>query len=269
LNSSKLSGHIIVNSASIYYEFINSQFLTDSNPVLIFLHEGLGSCAQWKSYPDILSDELKLPVLMYDRYGYGKSEKITRPRAITYLEEEALDWLPKILNELALNTHKKILIGHSDGGSIALINSSSTTKNIIGIITEAAHVFNEAKAYGSLIAIVKNFNDGDLKAKLQKYHGKNTESMFFSWANMWLGDNFREWNIEHYLSKIKCPVLAIQGQEDEFGTYKQLESIKKHTNNLSKLLFIENCKHVPHQQAQEIVKKEMINFICSLYKFMI
>ncbi|MDD3740561.1 MAG: alpha/beta hydrolase [Bacteroidales bacterium] len=258
------SGYITVNSSLIYYETINYQLINENKPILIFLHEGLGSCSQWKGFPSELSEELNLPVFMYDRYGYGKSDKITKPRTITYIEEEALDWLPKIINKLGLDFHKKILIGHSDGGSIALIYPAAEPKNLIGIITEAAHVFNEAKAYDSLMNIVNNYNTGSLKQKLKKYHGDNTDSMFLSWSNMWLGDNFRQWNIEHYLSKIKCPVLAIQGKEDEFGTYKQLESIKNNTKGKTELLFIDNCKHVPHQQAQEIVKKEMINFISGL-----
>jgi len=264
LNSEKTSGYININSASIYYEFINFHLLHNNKPVLVFLHEGLGSCAQWKDFPYILSKELNMPVFMYDRYGYGKSEKISEPRKLSYLEEEALDWLPKIFTCLNLNKYKKVMIGHSDGGSIALIYPSVFPDNVVGIITEAAHVYNEEKAYGSLLSIVDNFNHGNLKQKLKKYHGNNTETMFNSWAEMWLSDNFRQWNIEHYLANIKCPVLAIQGQDDEFATFKQLDSIKNGINNLCELLFIENCKHIPHQQAQNIVKKEMINFISGL-----
>ena len=264
MNSKKTSGYININSVAIYYEFINHHLLSNNKPVLVFLHEGLGSCAQWKDFPFMLSEELNIPVFMYDRYGYGKSGIISGHRNLSYLEDEALDWLPKIFISLDLDKYKKVLIGHSDGGSIALIYPSAFPDKVVGIITEAAHVFNEEKAYGSLLAIIDNFNNGDLKQKLKKYHGENTETMFKSWAEMWLSDNFRQWNIEHYLSNIKCPVLAIQGQEDEFATFKQLKSIKEDINNQCELLFIENCKHIPHQQAQKIVKKEMINFIAGL-----
>lgn len=264
MDSNIKSGYIKIETLSIYYEFINFHLLDNEKPLLVFLHEGLGSCEQWKEFPTIISSELNLPVFMYDRYGYGKSSKIERQRTISYLEDEALEWLPKIFASLDIEKYKKILIGHSDGGSIALIYPSKYPKNIIGIVTEAAHVFNESKAYDSLLAIVDNFNKGNLKQKLQKYHSSNTETMFRSWAEMWLSNNFSQWNIEHYLSDISCPILAIQGKEDEFGTFKQLESIRKYTNKNCKLLFIENCKHVPHQQAQEIVKKEIINFISGL-----
>lgn len=264
MESKVKSGFITVKDKSIYYELINPELLNQEVPLLVFLHEGLGSCAQWKDFPASLSAGLKFPALMYDRYGYGKSEKIVEDRNLYYLEQEAIEWLPKIFTALSLDDYKKILIGHSDGGSISLIYPSVYPKNVIGIISEAAHLFNEDKAYENLLTTRDKYRTGPLKQKLEKYHGDNTDRMFNSWIDMWLSDNFRKWNIESYLPGICCPILAIQGKEDEFGTFKQLELIRDNTKTRTEILFIDKCKHVPHQQARKIVEKEMIKFIAGL-----
>ncbi|PLX09775.1 MAG: alpha/beta hydrolase [Marinilabiliales bacterium] len=206
-----------------------------------------------------------MPALVYDRFGYGKSSKLKNERNETYLEKEAKEDLPILLIKLGFHDRNKILIGHSDGGSIALIYASQFPERTYAVITEAAHTFVEHHTIKGVKPVADLFENGGLKEKLTKYHGENTESMFYGWYNVWSSKKFSKWNIESYLSKIKCYVLAIQGKDDEYGTFKQLESIQTHIgNNRIKILFIDNCAHTPHVHFKEYVSEMMIKFIKDL-----
>lgn len=257
-----MSGNYInIHEKSLFYEFVNSDFLSSDSPVMVFLHEGLGCSKQWKGFHKEISDILKIPVLAYDRYGYGLSEEINEPRNPDFLEQEASSFLPEIFKKLKIQDHKKILFGHSDGGTIAIIYASLFPENVLGIITEAAHVFIEDITKKGLSATVEIYKNSKLREKLKKHHGKKTDSMFNSWTEVWLSPEMSDWNIEHFIPGIKCPVLAIQGENDNYGTYKQLESIRKKTSDKTQILFIPDCGHIPHHQAKETVKKASIEFI--------
>lgn len=258
------SGHISINSKQLYYEIINSKYIDGDKPILVFLHEGLGSCAQWKDFPYEISNQLQLPVFMYDRYGYGKSEILSEARSEKYLEDEAENWLPKVFKACKLDKFQKILIGHSDGGTIALIAASLFPENILVVITEAAHVFVEEKTHKNVLPVKDFYENGGLKEKLQKYHHQNTEKMFYGWYNVWSNRDFINWNVEHLLKNINCPILAIQGKDDEYGTVEQLQSISQNTSSETQILFIDDCAHTPHHQARDQVLTEMINFISNL-----
>lgn len=263
-NKNLRAGYLQINDKDIYYEFRNKIFLDNSDSVLVFLHEGLGSVAQWKDFPDSLSDKLKMPVLIYDRYGYGKSTKLNEKRLHNYLEIEALEWLPQIIEKLIPVNKLVILIGHSDGGSIALLYASQFPVRARAVITEAAHVFTEELTYKGLKPVGDRFYKGGLREKLEKHHGKNTISMFHGWYDVWTDPEFTDWNVENYLSEIICPVQAIQGKDDEYGSIKQLQSLKNNIRSSCKILHIDNCGHTPHFQQREICEKEMINFINNL-----
>ncbi len=255
---------IKINKKSIYYKFINKNLLSDDKTLLVFLHEGLGCSEQWKDFHEIISEKLQMPALVYDRYGYGKSEEVSGARNPDFLEKEAKVFLPGIFEKLNISEQKKVLFGHSDGGTIAIIHTSIFPENIIGIITEAAHVFIDEITESGLKNTVKFFKTTDLKEKLEKYHGNKTESMFKTWTDVWLSAEMSGWNIEHYLPGIKCPFLAIQGKNDNYGSYRQLESIKNQTSGKTKILFIPDCGHVPHHQAREIVTEEVVRFVRDL-----
>jgi pimeloyl-ACP methyl ester carboxylesterase len=252
-----------INNISINYKIINKDYLFQSDNILVFLHEGLGSIELWKNFPEILSNTLKLPALIYDRYGYGKSTPLKESRTTDYLEIEAKYFLPKILEKLNLQNHKKILYGHSDGGSIALIYAS-LFNDVKAIITEAAHTFVENITIEGLKEIEKNYKKIKLIEKLSVYHGDSAQKVFDAWLDTWLSKNFRNWNIDHYLKGITCPILAIQGEDDEYGSIKQLESIKNNSSGYTEILLIPNCKHIPHKQAKEIVKEKVISFLHDL-----
>jgi len=256
----KETGFIKIFDTEIYFEFLNKQLLSEGKPLLVFLHEGLGSIEQWRDFPALLCEKVNCPGLIYDREGYGKSEKLKEKRDSGYLQKEAEIALPELLKKLSLQQTKKILIGHSDGGSIALIHAGIFQKNIIAVISEAAHLFIEDISVKGISEALIQFEEGKLKDLLKKYHGEKTDSMFYGWAHTWLNPEFKKWNIEKYLPGISAPVLAIQGQDDQYGSFAQLKSIKKHTKN-AEIKFIPNCGHTPHLQIKEEVLLIMEDFI--------
>lgn len=229
---------------------------------LVFLHEGLGSIVQWRDFPANLSTATGLPALVYERWGHGSSDALDTQRTIHYLHDEAFISLPEVLKQTNIND--AILIGHSDGGSIGLLFAAIHGIKTRGVITEAAHVFVEEVTVAGIRRAVELYETTDLKDRLYQYHKENTEKMFRAWADTWLSSSFRSWNIEGFLSQISCPLLVIQGEQDEYGTKAQMESIVKHVGGPAEGLIIPGCGHVPHHQAHERVLKEMTRFIRSL-----
>ena len=186
-------------------------------PVLVFLHEGLGSVALWKNFPELVAEATGCSALVYSRYGYGKSDRLTEPRAIDYLHREALESLPQVLDELSI--HNPVLIGHSDGASIALIYSSSGVAEALVLI--APHVFVEDCTLASIRDSGTAFETTDMKVKLARYHA-DPASTFWGWNEIWLRPEFRRWNIEVYLPCVQCPVLLIQCEDDPYGSLAQI-----------------------------------------------
>jgi pimeloyl-ACP methyl ester carboxylesterase len=237
---------------------------SDRSPTLIFLHEGLGSIGQWKDFPRLLSSATRLPALVYDRWGHGGSDPLQGRREAGYLHDEALDSLPRILKELGIR--KTILVGHSDGGSIALIFAAKHPGNVSGVITEAAHVFVEDVTIRGIQEAVRTY-EAKLRDRLSQFHGSNTDLVFRGWTDIWLSPEFRDWNIREYLPKITAPTLAIQGFDDEYGTPVQVETIVKNVTGRAEGKLIFNCGHIPHHQARERVLTEMSHFIASLLRY--
>lgn len=239
--------------------------LTDiPGPTLIFLHEGLGSIAQWRDFPFAVSLATHLPAVIYERWGYGNADPLDRPRSARYLHEEALQSLPEVLQQLQVND--AILIGHSDGGSMALIFAATWPEKVRGMITEAAHVFVEDVTTAGIREAVSIYTSTDLPQRLFKYHGANTDRAFRGWSDVWLSPAFRDWNIEEYLPGVRCPILVIQGRDDEYGTPAQVEAIVGGVSGPAEPLIIPGCGHIPHHQARERVLAEMTRFILNLMK---
>lgn len=231
-------------------------------PALVFLHEGLGSIGQWRDFPSLVCRATGLPALIYDRWGHGKSDPLTGPRKVRYMHDEALRTLPEILNQLGME--KTILVGHSDGGSIALIFAAEHPERVSGIVTAAAHVFVEDITIRGIREAVRVFETTNLRERLRPYHGDNTESMFRGWADIWLAPEFRHWNIEAYLPAVTSPVLALQGINDEYGTPAQVNAIVRRVSGPTEGLLIPDCGHIPHHQAREKVLSEVVRFAASL-----
>ena len=231
-------------------------------PVLVFLHEGLGCIELWRTFPDTLSKLVGLPALIYDRYGSGGSEPLRGGYSGNPFCREAEAVLPDVLAGCGIE--RPLLIGHSDGGSIALQYASSFPDSPVGVIAEAAHLFAEDLTLSSIRKAVTLFEEGNLKEKLARYHGERTDAMFHNWADIWLLPENRNWNMEALLPRITCPLQIIQGENDEYGTLAQVEAIVAGSSGRTETLIIPGCAHSPHLQAPEATLSGMAAFIRSL-----
>lgn len=239
----------------LYYETIAGP---PERPYLVFLHEGLGCTAMWRDFPQRLCRRTGCPGLLYDRLGYGRSAPFAGPRTINYLHRAALVELPDVLNRLIPDIGY-FLIGHSDGGSIALIHGAERAPLLRGIITEAAHVFVEEETLAGIRVTTEAFAAGKLQG-LSAYHGEKTEAVFRAWSDTWLSPAFRHWNIEYLLPSIACPVLAVQGAEDQYGTLAQVDAIAGKIPAAVKAM-VEDCGHVPHREQTANVSELMARFL--------
>ncbi|MCF6179432.1 MAG: alpha/beta hydrolase [Geopsychrobacter sp.] len=223
------------------------QLLTPSQSTeltLVFLHEGLGCVAMWKDFPRQVAQSTGCRVLIYSRAGYGKSARCTLPRPLSFMHDEGLGVLPKILAVAEIK--KAILVGHSDGASIALINAGGATDTRLkGLILMAPHVFVEELTLASIRAARTAYQTTDLRQRLTRYHGDNVDCAFLGWNQAWLDPDFLSWNLETYLSKIEVPVLLIQGEEDRYGTIRQLEKISAQLPQPAEIVLLPDCGHSP------------------------
>jgi pimeloyl-ACP methyl ester carboxylesterase len=217
-------------------------------PTLVFLHEGLGSVALWKRFPGEVVQASGCPALVYSRYGYGKSEKLAAPRAVEYMHREALEVLPEILERLGIES--PVLIGHSDGASIALIHAGAAGRPVRGVVAMAPHVFVEYVTVASIARAKTTFATTDLGERLGRYHDDVT-STFLGWNDIWLHPDFRRWNIEEYLGHVHCPLLLIQGEDDQYGTAAQVKAIARQVPGPVGTLMLPDCAHSPHQSVQK------------------
>ncbi len=227
----------------------------EGKPVLVFLHEGLGSIDLWRKFPERLALAVGCDAVVYDRMGHGNASPLTEKRAQTYLHTEAEVFLAGLLTELSLDN--VILVGHSDGGSIALLFAALFPERVSCVITEAAHVFVEEEALSGIRRAVSAYREGPLRRSLEKYHAGNTEAMFRGWADTWLDPGFASWNIESCLPDIKSPLLVIQGEGDEYGTLAQVAAIAAKSGGTAEPLVVPNCGHTPHLEAGEFVLEAM------------
>lgn len=230
-------------------------------PVLVFLHEGLGSVALWKRFPHAVAEATGCTALVYSRYGYGKSEPLTEPRAVDYMHREALEVLPELLDVLAIRN--PVLIGHSDGASIALIHAGGSRRDVRGVVAMAPHIFVEDLSIASIAAAKVTFETTDLPARLGRYHD-DVVATFRGWNDIWLHPDFRTWNIEAYLAQIRCPVLLIQGEDDEYGTLAQTEAIERQVAGGARNVTLAQCRHSPHVDQTEATVRAIEAFVRGL-----
>jgi len=219
-----------------------------AGPSLVFLHEGLGSVAGWRDFPRTLCDRLDAPGLVYSRRGYGRSTPFDGTRGTDYLHREAWNVLPALLDQLGIAA--PLLVGHSDGGSIALLYAARHAPRAIAIM--APHVFVEDVTITGIRAAREAWKHGRLRAPLARMHD-DPDGAFFGWNDGWLDPAFRLWNIEAELPKIRCPVLAIQGVDDQYGTMEQLDRLAAGVHSPCRLLKLEDCGHAPQRDQPKAV----------------
>ena len=258
--------HTIINGARIKIQRLShSESPLPETPVLIFLHEGIGSIKQWKSFPENLCKKTGLDGLVYDRLGHGRSDPLPSPEADPeHMHREARICLPELLDKNRIK--RCILIGHSDGGSIGLIYAAHHPKRVQGIITEAAHVFVDPLTLNGIENTAQAYEHGDLGSRLARYHGENTDTLFRRWADTWRSREFSNWNLEALLPRITCPVLAIQGEEDEYGLPSQARAITAGVGGPGETWFVPGCRHAPHLQARRKVLNRCSRFVCQIVK---
>ncbi len=197
----------------------------DSVTTLVFLHQGLGSVSIWRDFPARLAEATGCAALVYSRFGYGASAPCRLPRPLNYMHDEGLVHLPEMIAAVGVKNH--IVVGHSDGGSIALIYAGAAARpGLRGMALMAAHVFTEEINLKSIAEVRLAFDQGDLRRRLSRHHGDNTDCAFNGWCDAWLDPAFRQWNIEAYLSAVTVPLLVMQGTDDPYGTIAQVRAIE-------------------------------------------
>lgn len=246
---------IDVSGASLHVRRLDRE---SSGAPLVFLHEGLGSVDLWRDFPEAIVTGSGHPGFVYSRLGNGWSIPLSGPRQPDYMHREAQDVLPKVLESL-VGEQPPVLIGHSDGASIALIYAGSG-RPVQGLVLIAPHVFVEPETIDSIAEIHESFPGSELPEKMAKYHAE-PETTFRGWADIWLSPAFRNWNIEEYVPGVTCPVLLIQGEEDEYGTVRQLDAIDRGLGTPAERLMVPEAQHSPHLKQPEMVTAAVVDFV--------
>jgi len=247
--------HILIAGLNLEYRDIPASAV--ARPTLVMLHEGLGCVAMWRDFPDKLAAATGCRVLVYSRPGYGSSDPHPQPRQPDYMHREAREVLPAFL--AALGIVRPVLVGHSDGGSIALIHAGSFPQAVAGLVVMAPHEFVEEETLAGIRTARKFWSSSDWPQRLARYH-RDVQRVFHDWNDCWLSPEFRDWNIENCLPEIRCPVLAIQGEDDEYATLRQIEVIAEKVPG-TQLLCLANCGHSPQRDQEAAVLAAIAGFV--------
>ena len=242
------TGHLDVDGQRLEFRMLGPP--CENAPTIVMLHEGLGSVSMWRDFPDRVAKTTGFGVFVYSRMGYGSSTPCDVPRPLTYMHDEALNTLPDILDSIGF--HLGILLGHSDGASIAAIHAGGRRdERVRGLILMAPHFFTEDAGIASIARTKADFESTDLRERLYKHHGENVDGAFWGWNRAWLDPEFRRWDIREYLDKIRAPMLIIQGEDDEYGSEKQIEAARAQCSAPVEATLLPQCGHSPHRDQPE------------------
>ena len=247
--------HISVQGVGLEYRTIPGGA---DRPWLVFLHEGLGCVSLWRDFPDKVARRLGARALIYSRRGYGQSAPLAAPRAPGFMHDEALSVLPDLLDAFAIE--KPILVGHSDGASIALIHATSSNRPITAAVLMAPHVFVEAVTVASIARAVEAYEAGDLRTRLAKHHA-HVDDAFLGWSRIWLSPQFSTWSLGSEVARLAVPTLAIQGAGDAYGTLAQLDAISSAAPGPIQRLVLDPCGHSPHRDQEAAVLDAIAGFV--------
>lgn len=234
----------------------------DSCTNIVLLHEGLGCVELWRDFPRLLAKSADANVIAYSRTGYGSSDGISLPRPLDYMGLEAREFLPTFLNYCELQ--KPILLGHSDGATIALEYAAAFPRAVSGLVLMAPHVFVEQVSIDAINAANSAYAAGTLRSRLKRYHGVNVDNAFRGWCDAWLDPKFRSWDIRSKLKNIEAPMLLLQGLNDEYGTVSQIESIEASASGNVTTVLLPACGHAPHQDKLDKTLEAIVKFVESI-----
>jgi pimeloyl-ACP methyl ester carboxylesterase len=256
------TGFIEVDGARLEYRMIGPR--PDAAPTIVMLHEGLGSVGLWGDFPDQIAAATGAGVFVYSRAGYGRSSKGKLPRSTRFMHEEACDVLPRVLD--AIGFQRGFLLGHSDGASIAAIYAGSVQDHRVrGLVLIAPHFFTEEMGLAEIVRAHEAFTSGNFREKLSRWHA-DVDCAFRSWSEPWLDPQFRTWDITESLGYIRVPMLIVQGEQDQYGTLKQLEAAQEACYCPVETAVLPGVRHVPQREAPELTLKIVTDFINRLLR---
>jgi len=229
-------------------------------PPLLFLHEGLGSAAMWRDFPTQVAAATGCRTVVYSRYGYGRSSPRRAAYTPRFMHEEALEILPALRAALAIE--QPVLVGHSTGASMALIHAGAGQWDVAGLVVMAPLVFVEESNLDSIRRSKQAYETTKMRELLARYHD-DVDAVFWGWRDIWLHPDFRHWSIAGDLAGVRCPVLAILGEEDEYSTSSQIDAIRRHAHNAASFDFLRlaDCRHSPHRDQPAVVIEAIMRFL--------
>ena len=250
------SGFLSIGTQRLEYRMIGPR--PDAAPTLVMLHEGLGCVGLWGDFPDKLQAATGAGVFVYSRAGYGKSGPVKLPRPLSYMHDEARDVLPRLLD--AIGFQRGLLLGHSDGASIATIYAGTRQDpRVGGLVLIAPHFFTEDPGIASIVEARKAYETGDLRQRLSRWHA-DVDNAFKGWNGAWLDPEFRKWDITEQLAYVRVPVLIVQGEDDQYGTVKQIEIAQEECYCPVEVALLPGVKHSPQRDAPEATLKTIADF---------
>lgn len=255
-------GFLDIADARLEYRMIGPQ--PNEAPTLVLLHEGLGSVAMWGDFPDRLSAQTGAGVFVYSRAGYGRSSRATLPRPVSYMHAEALSVLPRLLD--AIEFRRGLLVGHSDGASIASIYSGNVEDHRVrGLVLIAPHFFTEDSGIAAIADAGQAYATTDLRERLARYHA-DVDNAFRGWNDVWLDPAFRNWDITEELAYIRVPILIVQGEADQYGTVRQIEVARQECYCPVEVALLPGAKHSPQREAPEATLSAIAGFVNRLLR---
>ncbi|MDP1602740.1 MAG: alpha/beta hydrolase [Legionella sp.] len=251
------TGFLSIGPHSLEYRFAGPQ--PNAAPTLVLLHEGLGCVGLWGDFPDKLQAATGCGVFVFSRAGYGQSSPVTLPRPLTYMHDEARDVLPALLDQIGFR--RGLLIGHSDGASIAAIYAGTHQDHRLGgLVLMAPHFFTEDMGIAAIVDAKKAYETTDLKQKLARWH-KDPDNAFKGWNGAWLDPEFRKWDMTEQLAYIRVPILIVQGEDDQYGTIAQIEAAERECYCPVEVALMPGVKHSPQREAPEATLKAIADFV--------
>jgi pimeloyl-ACP methyl ester carboxylesterase len=256
------TGFLRIGAADLEYRFVGGS--PDAAPTIVMLHEGLGSVGLWGDFPEKLQAATGAGVFAYSRAGYGASSPVALPRPLEYMHIEASDVLPKVLD--AIGFRRGLLLGHSDGASIAAIYAGSHQDHRVqGLVLIAPHFIVEDISVASIAEIKTTYETTDLRAKLARWH-KDVDNAFYGWNGAWLDPKFRDWDISEYLAYVRVPVAVIQGEADQYGTMRQVEIAREECYCPVDVTEVPGAGHSPHREAPGATLDAITEFASAVFR---